>query len=69
MCYGGRDSSVGIATCSVLECPGMESQWGLDFQHPPDRPRVPPSLLKKGYRVSFLVRKAARVWSQPSTPI
>ena len=29
----GRDSSVGIATCYGLDCPGIESQWGRDFPH------------------------------------
>jgi hypothetical protein len=31
---GGRDSVVGIATRYELDCPGIESWWGKDFQHP-----------------------------------
>ena len=31
---GGRDSSVGIATCYGLGGPGIESRWGRDFLHP-----------------------------------
>jgi hypothetical protein len=30
----GRDSSVDIATRYKLDGPGIESQWGRDFQHP-----------------------------------
>ena len=30
----GRGSSVGIATCCGLDCPGIESRWGRDFPHP-----------------------------------
>ena len=32
--YGGRDSSVGIATCYRVDGPGIESGWGgRDFPH------------------------------------
>jgi hypothetical protein len=40
----GHDSSVGIATRYGLDGPGIECRWG---------PWGPPSLLRKGYRVSF----------------
>ena len=32
--FGGRDSSVGIATRYGLDGPGIESWWGRDFPHP-----------------------------------
>ena len=48
-----RDSVVGIATRYGLDCPGIESRWGRDFPHRPDRPWVPPSIPYNGYRVSF----------------
>jgi hypothetical protein len=31
---GGRDSSVGIATCYGLDGPGIESRWGTRFSAP-----------------------------------
>jgi hypothetical protein len=31
---GGRDSSVGIATRSALDGPGIESRWGARFSAP-----------------------------------
>ena len=31
---GGRDSSVGIATCYGLDGPGIEYRWERDFPHP-----------------------------------
>ena len=58
----GRDSSVGIATRYELDGPGIESLWGRDFQHRPDRPPSLPSLLHSGYRV-FPGGKAAGAWS------
>ena len=40
--YGGRDSSVGIATCYGLDDPGIESQWGARFSGPAQTgPEVP----------------------------
>jgi hypothetical protein len=47
----GRDGSVGIAARYGLDGPGIESRWGRDFTHHPDRPWGPPSLLYKWYRV------------------
>jgi hypothetical protein len=47
----GPGSSVGIATDYGLDGPGIESRWGRDFPHLPDRPWGPPSLLYNGYRV------------------
>jgi hypothetical protein len=49
--HRSRDSSVGIATCYGLECPGIESRWGEIFRTYPDRLWGPPSLLYKGYWV------------------
>ena len=34
VCVVGRDSSVVIATCYMLDGPRVESRWGLDFPHP-----------------------------------
>ena len=38
----GRHSSVGIATRSGLEGPGIESRWGRNFRTHPDGPWGPP---------------------------
>ena len=40
--FGGRDSSVGIATRYGLDGPGIESRWGRDFPHP-SRPILGPT--------------------------
>jgi hypothetical protein len=37
-----RDSAVGKATRYKLDGPGIESQWGRDFQHP-SRPALGPT--------------------------
>jgi hypothetical protein len=37
-----RDSAVGTATRYELDGPGIESQWGRDFQHP-SRPALGPT--------------------------
>jgi hypothetical protein len=34
VCVVGRDRSVVIATCYMLDGPRVESRWGLDFPHP-----------------------------------
>jgi hypothetical protein len=34
----GPGSVVGIATAYRLDGPGIESRWGRDFPHLPDRP-------------------------------
>ena len=49
----GSGNVVGIATGYGLDGPGIESRWGGAeiFRTCPDRPRGPPSLLYKGYRV------------------
>ena len=57
----GRDTPVGVATRYRLDGPGIESRWGRDFPHLPDRPWGPPSLLYNGYRV-FPGSKAAGTW-------
>jgi hypothetical protein len=44
-CDRGRDSSVSIATGYELDCPGIESRWGVIFL------TRPPNLLYNGYRV------------------
>jgi len=31
--YTGYDSIIGTATRFMLDGPGIESQWGRDFQH------------------------------------
>ena len=40
--FGGRDSSVGIATRYGLDGPGIETWWGRDFPHP-SRPAIGPT--------------------------
>jgi hypothetical protein len=47
----GRDSSVGIATRYGLDGTGIESRWGRDISHPPNRTYGPPSPPYNGYRV------------------
>ena len=43
LCYiADRDSSVGIATCYLPDCPGVESWWRRDFPHPL-RPALDPT--------------------------
>ena len=49
----GRDSSVGIATCYVLNGPGTNPCGDEIFRTHPDRRWGPPSLLYNWYRVSF----------------
>ena len=44
-------SIVVIANGYGLDGLGIESQWGRDFPHCPDRPWDLPSLLYNGYRV------------------
>ena len=47
----GQDNSVGVATCSGLDGPGIESRWGEIFRTLPDGHCGPHSLLYKGYQV------------------
>ena len=47
----GWDSSVGRAIPYGLDGPRIDSRWGEMFLTCPDRPRGPPSLLYKAYRV------------------
>ena len=55
-----RGSVAGIAsTCYGLDGPGIESQWGRDSPHYPDRQWGPPSLLDNGYWVSLPGEKRA----------
>ena len=49
----GWNSSVGIATSYRLDIPGSNAGGGDIFHTRPDRLWGPPSLLYKGYRVSF----------------
>jgi hypothetical protein len=58
---------LGIATCYGLSGPLIESQWGRDFPHRPDRPCGPPILLYSGYCV-IPGDKAAGEWRWPATP-
>jgi hypothetical protein len=39
-CCRGQDSIVGIAICSGLDGPGIESRWRQDFPHPSDQPPI-----------------------------
>ena len=57
----GHDSSVGIATCYVLDGPGIECLWGDFFRTRPDRLWGPHSLLYNGYR-GFTGGKAVGSW-------
>ena len=64
----GRGGSVSIKTRFGLDGPRIESQWGGEiFRTRPDRPRGPPSLLYKGYRV-FPGGKATGPWRWPPIP-
>ena len=66
--YGGRESSVGIATRYGLDSPGIESRWGRDFPHPSRLalgPTQPP--LQWGYR-ALPGGAAAGAWRWPPTP-
>ena len=63
----GRDSSVRTSTRYGQNGTGIESRWGRDFPHRPDRPSGPPSLLYNEYRV-FPGGKAAGAWRWPPTP-
>ena len=58
---GGRSSVFSIATRYELDGPGLESPWGEYFRTLPDMSRGPPSSLRDGYRVSFIVPKAASI--------
>jgi hypothetical protein len=58
-CY--RDSSVGIATGSGMDGPGIDSRWGRDFPLHPEQPWGPPSLVYSGDRFWPGV-KAAGAW-------
>jgi hypothetical protein len=44
----GRGSSVGTVTRYGLDGPEIQSLWGRDFPHLPDRPWVAPSLISGG---------------------
>ena len=56
-----QDGSVGIATCSGVDGPGIKFLGGEIFRTRPDRSWGPPSLLYNRYRV-IPEDKAARVW-------
>ena len=47
---GGRDSSVGIATCYGLDGPGIESRWGTRFSAPAQTGPGATQPLYNGYR-------------------
>jgi hypothetical protein len=67
--FVGRDNTVSTATRYVLDGPGIESRYGRNFLHRPDRPCCPPYLLYNGYRVSFRKLICRRVaWRLPLTP-
>jgi len=59
-------SSVGIATCYVLDGPGIEFQCGVEiFRTCPDRPWGPPKLLYNEHRVYSGVRSGKDVTLTP----
>jgi hypothetical protein len=58
---GDRGSLFSIATRYELDGPGLESPWGEYFRTVPDMSSGPPSSLRDGYRVSFIVPKAASI--------
>jgi hypothetical protein len=60
-------SSVSIANGYGLEGSGIESRWGRDFPHLPERALGPPSILCNGCGV-FPGCKAAGAWRWPPTP-
>ena len=63
--YGGRDSSVSIATSYELDGPGNESRCGARFSAPVQKMLWGPHrLLYNGYRVSTGA-KAAEAWCWP----
>ena len=65
----GLDSEVSKLICHGLHSPRTKSLWGGEiFCTCPDRSWGPPSLLYKGYWVSFPGVKVAREWLWLSTP-
>ena len=60
-CSAGRDSSVGIATRYELDGPGIESQWGRDFQRP-SRPAMGPTQPPVQWVPGASRGKAAGAW-------
>jgi hypothetical protein len=68
MNVGRVTQSVCIATGYGLDGPGIDSRWGRDFPHLPDRPWGPPSLLYNGYRVFPGGRKRPGRDANPSPP-
>jgi hypothetical protein len=61
----GWDTAVGIATRYGLDGAGIESRWGRNFPHRPNRPWGPPSLLHNGYRVFLGVESGQGVTLTP----
>ena len=67
----GRDSSVGIATRYRMNVPGIASQWGRDFPHPPKPSLGPTQSPIQWVPCLFLSpgSKAAGSWSYQPTPL
>ena len=67
LCYGSRDSVVGIAIRYGLDGPGIESRWRRDFPHP-SRPALRPTQPPIQWVPGLSEGKAARAWRWQPIP-